>query len=197
MGEGKTRKAVDATNDNAILDLFEARNEQALRETSGRYGAICRSVARNILGTEEDAEECLNDALFGAWNAIPPAHPQNFGAYFLTLVRNFALKKYAAAHTEKRGGGQMSAALDEISEIIASRDNVEHEIDKRAMLDAVTRFLGTLPESQRNLFVRRYYHASSVSELSEMFDMSENNIKVTLSRIRKRLCNQLRKEGLL
>ena len=65
------------------------------------------------------------------------------------------------------------------------------------MLDAVTSFLGTLPEHQRSLFVRRYYHASPIAELAEMFDMSENNVKVTLSRIRKRLCNYLRKEGLL
>ena len=195
--KAKTRKAVDATDDERILNLFEARNEQALRETTGRYGTLCKSVARNILGTEEDAEECLNDALLGAWNAIPPAHPNNFGAYFLTLVRNFALKRYAAAHAEKRGGGQMTATLSEISEIIASQDNVEHELDRRAMLDAITRFLGTLPEPQRSLFIRRYYHASPVTELAELFDMSENNVKVTLSRIRKRLCNQLRKEGLL
>ena len=195
--KAQTRKAVDATDDERILSMFEERNEQALRETTGRYGALCRSVARNILGTEEDAEECLNDALFGAWNAIPPAHPSNFGAYFLTLVRNFALKKYAAAHAEKRGGGQMPAALSEISEILASQENVEHEIDRRAMLDAVTSFLGTLPEHQRSLFVRRYYHASPIAELAEMFEMSENNVKVTLSRIRKRLCNYLRKEGLL
>lgn len=188
---------MDATNDNMIISMFEDRNEQALLETTGRYGTICRSVARNILGTEEDAEECLNDALLGAWNAIPPARPQNFGAYFLTLVRNFALKKYAAARAEKRGGGQMTAALDEISEIISSGENVEHEVDKRAMLNAVTDFLGTLPDNQRNLFVRRYYHASSVTELSEMFGMSESNVKTTLSRIRKQLCDHLRKEGLL
>ena len=188
---------MDATDDQRILTMYEERNEQALRETTVRYGALCRSVARNILGTEEDAEECLDDALLGAWNAIPPAHPANFGAYFLTLVRNFALKKYAAAHAEKRGGGQMPAALSEISEILASGENVEHEIDRRAMLEAVTKYLGTLPEHQRSLFVRRYYHASSVSELAELFGISENNVKVTLSRIRKRLCTYLRKEGLL
>lgn len=195
--KAQTRKAVDATNDHAIIQLFEERNEQALLETTGRYGTLCRSIARNIVGTEEDAEECLNDALFGAWNAIPPARPQNFGAYFLTLVRNFALKKYAAAHAEKRGGGQMTAALDEISEILASGEDVERDIDRRSMLDAVTRFLGTLPDYQRNLFVRRYYHTSSIAELAELFEMSESNVKVTLSRVRKRLRDQLRKEGLL
>ncbi len=186
-----------ATNDTTIIQLYEDRNEQALLETTGAYGALGRSIARNIVGTEEDAEECLNDALFGAWNSIPPTRPRNFCAYFTTLVRNAALKKYAASHAEKRGCGQMASALNEISEILASHENVEHEIDRRMMLEAVTRFLGTLPEMQRNLFVRRYYHASPMAELAEQFDMSENNVKVTLSRIRKKMCEYLRKEGLL
>ena len=182
---------------NELIKLFFARDERAIEETQKQYGEYCFTIANNILGNDQDAEECLNDALFGAWNAIPPARPQNFGAYFLTLVRNFALKKYAAAHAEKRGGGQMTAALDEISEILASGEDVERDIDRRSMLDAVTRFLGTLPDYQRNLFVRRYYHTSSIAELAELFEMSESNVKVTLSRVRKRLRDQLRKEGLL
>lgn len=59
-------------NDQAIISLFELRNEQAISESNQQYGALCRSVARDITGNDEDAEECLNDAMLAAWNAIPP-----------------------------------------------------------------------------------------------------------------------------
>ena len=184
-----------ATEDERILLLFENRNEQALAETVSQYGTRCRAVARNILGSEEDAEECMNDALLSAWNAIPPAHPKHYGAYFLTLVRNFALKRYAAGHAEKRGGGQMPLALAELSECLASGENVERTIDRRIMLESVKRFLADLPERQRNLFVRRYWHAAPISEIAVDYEMSEINVKVTLSRIRGRLQKHLRKES--
>jgi RNA polymerase sigma-70 factor (ECF subfamily) len=188
---------VNATEDERILSLFEERNEQALAETVSQYGTRCRNVARNILGSEEDAEECMNAALLSAWNAIPPARPRHYGAYFLTLVRNFALKRYAAGHAEKRGGGQMPLALAELSDCLSSGENVEREIDRRAMLEAVRQFLGELPERQRNLFVRRYWYAAPISEIAEDFEMTDINVKVTLSRIRNRLQKHLRKEGLL
>ncbi len=186
-----------AINDERILSLFEQRDEQALEITSSLYGTLCRSVARNILGSHEDAEECFDDALLTAWNAIPPAHPQNFRAYLLRLVHNHAVNRWNAGRAQKRGGSQLPAALDELSEVLASRDNIEDDDERRELLEAVTQFLRGLPKQQRDLFVRRYWYTATVSELSALFNMTENHVKVTLSRIRKRLQNYLRKEGLL
>lgn len=183
--------------DHDILQLYEQRNEAAITETISRYGVLCRTVAKNILGSNEDAEECLNDALMSAWNAIPPAKPQNFCAYLMKLVRNQACNRWSARTAEKRGGGQMTEALDELAECVAGDDNVEQSIDRKLVLEAITRFLGELPAEQRQLFVRRYWHASSIEDLASDFDMTENHVYVSLSRIRKRLEKYLRKEGLL
>lgn len=195
--KAQTRRAVAAINDERIISLFEQRNEQALAETTSMYGALCRSVARNILGTNEDAEECFDDALLAAWNAIPPAHPQSLRAYILRLVHNHAVNRWNASKAQKRGGSQLPAALDELSEVLASRESIEDENERREMLEGITQFLRGLPKQQRDLFVRRYWYAATVSELSALFNMTENHVKVTLSRIRKRLQNYLRKEGLL
>ena len=100
-------------HDQTILSLFEQRNEQAISESEQQYGALCRSVARNITGSDQDAEECLNDAMLAAWNAIPPAKPKNFCAYLLRLVRNSALDRYRAAHTEKRSTANLAGSIDE------------------------------------------------------------------------------------
>ena len=197
IGERQTRRAVIAVDDERIISLFYSRDEQALRETDSRYGALCRSVARNILGSSEDAKECVSDALLTAWNAIPPAKPRNYCAYLMKLVRGHAVNRWHANRAEKRGGGQTPAALDELAECISARETVESESDRRALLEAITAFLGTLPEQQRHLFVRRYWYTDPVQVLARDFGMSENRISVTLSRIRKRLHTYLEKEGLL
>lgn len=177
--------------------MLNHRNEQALEETAKQYGALCRSVALDILGDAQDTEECLNDALFAVWNAIPPAQPENFRAYLLKLLRNIALDRYKAKQRNKRGNGQYAAALDELAEILPDTQSTEDAVEQREMLEAVTRFLGTLPKVQSDLFVRRYWRFSPYEELARDYGMTVNHVRVTLTRLRKRLQKFLRKEGLL
>ncbi len=197
MDEGKTRRAVIAIDDKRILLMLNNRDEQALAVIAEQYGALCRTVARDILGSEQDAEECLNDALLQIWNAIPPAQPENFCAYLLKTVRNHALNRYKAGHRTKRGSGQQAAALDELSELLPSSENVLSELERRELLEAISRFLQSLPVKKRNLFIRRYWGFTSFSDLAAESGMRENNVQVTLSHIRKKLLAYLRKEGLL
>ena len=197
MDEGKTRRAVIAIDDKRILLMLNNRDEQALAVIAEQYGALCRTVARDILGSEQDAEECLNDALLQIWNAIPPAQPENFCAYLLKTVRNHALNRYKAGHRTKRGGGQQAAALEELSELLPSSENVLSELERRELLEAISRFLQSLPVKKRNLFIRRYWGFTSFSDLAAESGMRENNVQVTLSHIRKKLLAYLRKEGLL
>jgi len=138
---------VAAMQDAEIISLFEARNEQAVSESEKQYGALCRSVARDITGSDEDAEECLNDAMLAAWNAIPPAKPQNFRAYLLRLVRNAAHDRYRAAHAEKRSVSNIAGSIDELAEIIPDRGDVVSEIERREMINAINEFLKELPQT--------------------------------------------------
>lgn len=183
--------------DQAIIALFEQRDEQAISESEKQYGALCRSVARDITGTDEDAEECLNDAMLAAWNAIPPTKPQNYCAYLLRLVRNAAYNRYSAAHTVKRNAANIAGSIDELAEIIPDSGDVVNEIERRETVAAINAFLKELPQKQRDLFVRRYWYAADIAALSKMFHMTESHVTVTLSRLRKRLQKYLQKEGLL
>ncbi len=67
-------------DDAAIIKLYQQRDERALQETKARYEALCMTVAYNMLGSREDAEECVNDAMMCLWQAIPPAEPGARGA---------------------------------------------------------------------------------------------------------------------
>lgn len=177
--------------------MLNNRDEQALAATEAAYGALCRATARDILGNEQDAEECVNDALLAIWNAIPPAQPDNFCAYLLKILRNIALDRYRKKQRDKRGGGQYEAALDEIAEILPDKNSTEDTVEQREMLAAVTRFLGTLPQKQRDLFVRRYWRFSTYEDLARDYGMTVNHVKVTLSRIRQKLQKHMQKEGFM
>lgn len=183
--------------DQAIISLFEQRNEQAISESEQQYGALCRQVARDITGSDEDAEECLNDAMLAAWNAIPPAKPKNYCAYLLRLVRNAAYNRYCAAHTLKRNAANVAGSIEELAEIIPDRGDVADEVERREMIGAINGFLQELPQKQRDLFVRRYWYLTDIASLAEMFHMTESHVRKTLSRLRKRLQKYLMKEGLL
>ncbi len=53
--------------DKDIIQLFWDRNEQAIKESSDKYGAYCNTIAYNILKDSSDTEECVNDTWLRAW----------------------------------------------------------------------------------------------------------------------------------
>lgn len=180
--------------DSQIMDLFYARSEQAITELSQKYGAVCRKVAGNILKNRLDAEECVNDAYLGVWNTIPPQRPDPLLAYVCRIVRNLSIMKYHSNTAAKRNSFY-DVALDELEECLASTAMVEAEITAKELSGLLDRFLETLDQENRVMFVRRYWYSDSVSEIAERLHMSSNNVSVRLSRIRGRLKKFLKHEG--
>ena len=93
-------------DDEEIIRLYWDRNEQAIPATADKYGNYCTSIAKNILGNCEDAEECVNDTYLHAWNAIPPHRPNRLSAFLGKIVRNISFNRYKRNRADKRGGGQ-------------------------------------------------------------------------------------------
>ncbi len=180
--------------DSEIIELFCFRSEQAISELREKYGSACMAISRNILGNSSDAEECLSDALLALWNAIPPEKPEPLRAYLFRVVRNISISKYHANTAGKRNSFY-DVALDELEDCLAGISSVEQEITARELSTLIDRFLGTLDEDSRMLFVRRYWYSDGVRELAERFGTSPNNVSVRLSRIRNKLKKYLQKEG--
>ena len=172
--------------DREIIELFYERKEQAIVELSEKYGALCLRTASHILNNREDAEECVNDAYLAVWNKIPPERPDPLLSYLIRIVRNIAIKKYYWSTAEKRNNSY-DIALSEIEESFPSHDSVEEEVEARDTARRINRFLGTLDQKDRILFVRRYWQGDSVEELAELFSITRHNVSVRLLRIRKKL----------
>ncbi len=102
----------------AIVELFWKRSEEALRETSRKYGAYCRTIIRNLLGNRrEDVEECENDTLLSAWNAMPTDRPQRLAPFLGRIARNLALDRVDYYTAQKRSC-PAQYLLDELSECL-------------------------------------------------------------------------------
>lgn len=181
--------------DHQIIDLFFDRSETAISMTAEKYGRYCHYIAYNILRNEEDSEECVNDTYLRAWNAIPPHRPDNLAAFLGKITRNLALDKCKYGSREKRKQHQPGLSLEELGECILAAKDVEQIISEKELVEQLNRFLEALPKRKRQVFVRRYWYFSSISEIARDFSISQSNVKVMLMRTRKELKHFLEREG--
>lgn len=182
-------------DDSKIIELFFKRQEQAIIELSNKYGSVCSKVAFNILNNKQDTEECVSDAYLGAWNTIPPQNPNPLLSYVCRIVRNLAIKKYHANTAAKRNS-IYDVALDELENCFPSSVSVEDDFNVIETARIIDEFLATLNQKNRIMFVRRYWHSDSIDDLAKLFQTSNHNISVRLSRTREKLKKYLIKEGI-
>ncbi len=182
-------------DDTAIIELYLARDQQAIQATAQQYGAYCTRVARGILNDQGAAEECVNDAWLKCWQSIPPQRPRSLKHFAGRIVRNLALSALRGASAQKRGGGQVQLALDELAECVSGGETPEGALDRKAFREALDGFLAALPEAQRSLFLRRYWYLDSVEQLAKRYGMSKTQVTTTLYRLRGKLRTHLEQEG--
>ena len=183
-------------DDGQMLALLSVHDEAGLDAVEARYGARLRGLAAGIVG-QETAEECVNDALLAAWNAIPPERPAHLFAYLCRITRNLALNRYAALTARKRGGTVAAVSLDELVECLPSGADPARQVESRALAAAISRFLRGQPPRTRQVFLARYFYAMPLREIAERFALRENTVKTTLFRTRKKLRNFLELEEFL
>lgn len=166
-------------DDSTIVQMYWDRNEKAIPATSEKYGSYCLSIARNILGNHEDAEECVNDTYLNTWNSIPTNRPKMLSTYLGKIVRNLSFNLYRKNRAEKRGAGQIAEVLDELSELIADPNGPEEAWDCKYLRETINTFLSELPAEKRRIFVSRYWYADSVKDIAKRSGMTESNVSVT------------------
>ena len=183
-------------DDNAIMDLYWSRNEQAIAETQQKYGGYCWSIAQNILHNRSDVEECVNDTWLQTWNSLPPQRPQVFPVYLGTITRNLSLNRCRSAAAQKRGAGKLTLAYDELEESIPDTSTVEQQVALRTLGREIDRFLRTLSHKDCCIFLRRYWYMDTTRQIAQRYHMTESGIKVNLHRTRKKLKQHLEQEGI-
>lgn len=182
--------------DGQIIALFFARDQQAITEVDAKYGSVCRHLSYQILNDHLDAEECVNDAYLGAWNAIPPARPNPLLAFLCKIVRNLSVKRYHANTAVKRNS-HYDVALSEVARDVTATGTVEEEVEAKALARVIEAFLDSLSVENRVIFLRRYWFSDSYEAIAQRVGLTEKNVSVRLTRLRRQLKVHLAGEGVL
>ncbi len=183
-------------DDEKIIELFFNRSEQAIEEVDKKYGKTCHNISYNILHNKLDAEECVNDAYLGAWNAIPPARPNPLLTYLCKIVRNLSLKRYEFNTAIKRNS-TYDVAMEELESCLSSPETIESEIALKELTHIIENFLDSLSTENRVIFLRRYWFSDTYSDIAARVGMTEKNVSVRLTRIREKLRNYLTEREVL
>ncbi len=181
--------------DYLIVDLYWARNENAISQTEIKYGRSLKCASFELLKSNEDAEECVNDTYLAAWNRMPTERPMYLGAFLTRIVRNISITRFRSTHREKRGGSP--ELIEELTECIPDGEGLDHEIENRRLADAIRAFVASLDPEKRAIFVRRYFWSQEIAQIAEQTRISESKVKTTLFRLRNTLRERLMKEGLM
>ena len=184
-------------DDNSIIELYFARDEQAISETKNKYGKYCLKIAYNVLGNSEDAEECENDTYLGVWNAIPPSRPQIFSAFIGRIARNISLKMLRAKTADKRRSSEAVISLDELGECIPDGQGFADSLEEGELAEIINSFLGSLNATERRVFVCRYWYCDSITDICKQFGFGQSKVKMMLLRTREKLSAYLNERGVL
>ena len=176
--------------DSQIVALYFARDERAIAETQAKYGGYCTSIAQNILQNLQDAEECVNDTWLKTWNSIPPTRPNSLKLFLARITRNLALDRFRTKRRQKRDG-EFTVMLSELGDCIPAPE----ERDATELLGHIKDFLREQDETDRNLFVGRYFHAYEVQRMAEGYGLTPNAVSLRLYKTREKLRVYLQERG--
>ena len=182
-------------DDSTIIDLYWERSEDAISETAAKYGGYCFTIAYNILFNKEDSEESVNDTYLAAWNTMPPRRPQMLATFLGKMTRYISLDRWKNRTAAKRGGGEVALVLDELEECISGEDSIEQDYLRKELVRNINNFLGELPETERKVFMCRYWYMDSIEDVAERFGFSASKVTSMLHRTRGKLKRVLEKEG--
>ena len=182
-------------SDEEIVEMYWQREERALSATDEKYGKYLYTIAYNIVHNNLDSEECLNDTYLGAWESIPPNRPNLFLVYLSKIMRNVAVDKYRSNSAKKNIPSSLVQSLDELDETVPYSPSLEEERAIDELRELLNKWLRGLSESERFLFVCRYYYADTIKDIANMLGITERTVFRQLSKLKKNLREHLEKEG--
>ena len=182
-------------SDEAIVELYWARDEAAIKHTDIKYRSYLLKTAYNILQDMQDSEECLNDTYLDTWNAIPPERPRLLQAFIGRITRNLAIDRYRAKHRKKAVPPCFMASLEDLQGWALEDGDYESQKEAQMLVDVISAWLRTLDERKRYVFIARYYDAQTTQDIAQVLGVARSTVNADISYIRASLKSTLEKEG--
>lgn len=148
--------------------------------------AIVWNILRGAM-SPEDAEEVVSDVFLAAWDRASDIQTGHLKGWLAAVARNRAKNKL-------RQKGKTLPLDDSILEI-PSQDNIAEEMERKEEAEVIRHAVDSMQVKDREVFLRHYYYAQSVKEISIYMALNESTVKTKLWRGRKKLKEALTKEG--
>jgi RNA polymerase sigma-70 factor (ECF subfamily) len=181
--------------DEEIIEMLFSRAEESISVIDEKYGETCRKIAKGLLGNEQDAEECVNDAYLGVWNTVPPERPSPFSTFLYKILRNITMNKLTANRALKRSA-EFEELLTELEDYLPAAETVESRVEQRELSRIIDEFLDTLTPENRKIFMRRYWFSESYEKISRDLGISKGNISMRLVRTKEKMRKFLKERGI-
>lgn len=182
-------------SDSAIVELYWARDEAAIKYTDLKYRNYLLRVAQNILSDMQDSEECLNDTYLGAWESMPPHRPNVLQAFLSTITRHLAIDRYRKKHTKKAIPPAFVAPLSDLEGVLSDDFASYDEREARELSDVISAWVRTLDERKRYVFMSRYFDARPIEEIAQTLGCARSTVNADIAYIKTSLKATLEKEG--
>ena len=182
-------------SDEEIIALYLKRDENAITATKDKYYNYLYKIAYQIVGSHEDAEECLNDTFLSVWNLETLDPKSSLMALLIKLTRRICIDALRKRNSRKRIPSECVSSIDELADSISGGESPDKIYDGKMLNIAIGKFVKTLPQDQRNLFIGRYCYFDPLKDVAEYNGITESKEKSILFRLRKKLKKYLAKEG--
>lgn len=186
---------INLPDDARIIDLYWARDEQAIYYTDAKYKAYLISAIKHILSDLRDREECLNDTYIGAWNSMPPQRPKVLPAYLCTIARRKAIDTYRKTRSKKAVPETLMLSFEELGDYAAYDPTEVVEQQAKELGKLINAYVGTLDDRKRYVFISRYFYAQPIDEIANMLGISKGTLNREIAQIKSTLRAFLAKEG--
>lgn len=145
------------------------------------------TLARRLMGNEEDAKDVVQEAYLRAWRGVERFRGESsFSTWMYRITANVA---YTQSAKKKR---QATSSLDDVIDFVSVEPSEQGDEFLQQDLQAA---LGRLPEKFRMVIVLKDIYDLPHDEIAQQLGISEAAAKVRLHRARKALRELLNEDG--
>lgn len=181
--------------DKRLIHNLKMKKQSALLKVIDLYGGYTYTIVRNILGDlmqQEDIDEVVSDVFFKIWNnAHKLDDTKPLKPYLVSIARNEAKNKLRKNHF-------VVSIDDETNDIVVQEqisNHLEEDLLLKEQMEIINDILNECSEIDKEIFVRFYYNYEKIKEISHLCNVSESKVKMTLSRLRKKMAKALEENG--
>jgi len=141
-------------------------------------------LAKRLLVSTEEAEDATQEIIMKLWrNKNNIESYKNIEAFSMTMTKNLCLDKLKSKHAKNLKIVHSNYRDKNIS--------LENQLELNDSIDWIVKIMETLPEQQKIIIQLRDIEQYEFNEISKMLNLKEATIRVSLSRARKILREQL------